>query len=297
MRSPKLKLMPTAKSTTSACCPRAGFRLPRRMVRLSSKVQQPSSQGGGNLSRERRFSDSQSACFPVNDTRVGHSPTDYSDPSQLAEAFACTIDEPCERDILELISLLPTEVPARGAMQAGAHSFTTGAFSKPGSTGLRRHCADFPRTTEALTRFVRKRAPDLEFGAVALFTNLEADFHQDVNNCPSSVNWVHPLSSFSDGGIWVESPAGDTVSWARGKQRSGSILPVANGPVTFNSQKLHRVMPWSNGPRSVIVAFTPASQRQLLVDAGFRLSGNKPMPGQEGPPVSSLHSPVIGALD
>ena len=80
----------------------------------------------------RRFSDSQSACFPVNDTRVGHSPTDYSDPSQLAEAFACTVDEPCERDILELISLLPTEVPARGAMQAGAHSFTTGAFSKAG---------------------------------------------------------------------------------------------------------------------------------------------------------------------
>ena len=256
--------------------PRDSVKLPKGGDPLSSNVQQPSSQGGGNLSRERRFSDSQSACFPVNDTRVGHSPTDYSDPSQLAEAFACTIDEPCERDILELISLLPTEVPARGAMQAGAHSFATGAFSKAGATGLRRHCADFPRTTEALTRFVRKRAPNLEFGAVALFTNLEAEFHQDVNNCPSSVNWVYPLSSFSEGGIWVESPSGDTVLWARGKHRSGSILPVANGPVTFNSQNLHRVMPWSNGPRSVIVAFTPAKldrmpagQRQLLVDAGF----------------------------
>ena len=42
-----------------------------------------------------------------------------------------------------------------------------------------------PRTTEALARFVRKRAPTLTFGAVALFTNLEADFHQDDNNCPS----------------------------------------------------------------------------------------------------------------
>ena len=99
---------------------------------------------------------------------------------------------------------------------------------------------------------------------------------------PLSVNWVHPLSSFSEGGIWVEGRAGDTVLWARGRQRSGSILPVANGPVTFNSQKLHKVMPWRNGPRSVIVAFTPArldrmpaSQRQLLMDAGFRLGGNK----------------------
>ena len=77
-------------------------------------------------------------------------------------------------------------------------------------------CTVFPRTTEALTRFVRKRAPTLAFGAVALFTNLEADFHQDVNNCPSSMNWVHPLSSFTEGGIWVESPGGDTVMWARG---------------------------------------------------------------------------------
>ena len=119
---------------------------------------------------------------------IGHSPTDVSDSSQLAEAFACTIDEPCERDILELISLLPTEVPARGVMQTGAHSFTTGALSKDGSTGLRRNCTAFPRTTEALTRFVRKRAPTLTFGAVALFTNLEADFHQDVSNCPSSMN-------------------------------------------------------------------------------------------------------------
>ena len=172
-----------------------------------------------NSSRKRRFSDSQSSCFPFNETRVGHSPTDYYDPAQLAEAFACTVDEPCEQDIQKLISVSPTEVPARGVMQNGAHSFTAGAFSKDGSTGLRRNCMNFPRVTEALTQFVRSRAPTLKFGAVAVFTNLEADFHQDINNCPSSVNWVHPLSSFQDGGIWVESPEGDTVLWARGKQR------------------------------------------------------------------------------
>ena len=163
-----------------------------------SPVQQSVPQREGNLSRKRRFSDSQSSCFPANVARVGHSPTDYSETSQLAEAFACTIDEPCESDILELISLLPTEVPARGTMHEGAHSFTTGAFSKDGATGLRRNCVEFPRTTAALTRFVRKRAPALEFGAVAVFTNLEADFHMDTNNCPASRNWVHPLSNFKE---------------------------------------------------------------------------------------------------
>ena len=79
-------------------------------------------------------------------------------------------------------------------------------------------------------------------------------------------------------------------SGPRGKQRPGSILQVAKGPVLFDSQKLHKVMPWSHGQQSVIVAFTPARldqlhprQKQVMRDSGFRLREERCFPTRARP--------------
>ena len=143
-----------------------------------------------------------------------------------------------------------------------SHSFTVGAFSKVGRVGVRANTRSFPAVTQMLTRFVRSRDPDRVFGAIACFTNLEADFHSDVNNDARFHNWIVPLSRFKQGGIWVEQEGGPVTKFARGRNRHGAILDVCAGPVELPSHCLHCVLPWT-GTRCVLVAFVPASLEPL----------------------------------
>ena len=214
--------------------------------------------GTGNLNH------SQTACsfhFP------GHSPTDYF--GHPAETLAASVTDPTPEAIRRVLQLLPSEVPARGDASDRSHSFTVGAFSKNGKVGVRSFTRSFPHVTQLLTRFVHERAPGRAFGAVACFTNLEADFHCDVNNDSCFDNWVCPLSRFQHGGIWVEQAGGPVCKFARGKNRAGVILDVSKGPVELPSHCLHCVLPWE-GTRCVLVAFVPAALVNLpSADKGF----------------------------
>ena len=216
--------------------------------------------------------------LPARFSVHGHSPTDYNNHGHPAEEWAA---HDCRRrdTILRLVSLLPSEVPARGEQGLDSHSFTTGAYSKNGQVGLRRFSWQFPQTTRALTCFVREHAPrDLCFGSVALFTNLASDYHIDVNNEPGCPNWISPISKFTDGAILVEDEDGTEVFTARGQRRRGKLLHVAMDSVLLDSHKLHRVLPWQGKQRTVLVAFMPRclenlepGQRDQLVELGFRL--------------------------
>ena len=190
----------------------------------------------------------------------GHSPTDYF--SHPAESLAASIAKPTPEDIQTVLRLLPTETPARGVAGDSTHSFTVGAFSKGGRVGVRANTRSFPAVTQMLTRFVRSRDPNRVFGAIACFTNLEADFHSDVNNDARFHNWIVPLSRFAQGGIWVEQEGGPVTKFARGRHRPGAVLDVGAGPVELPSHCLHCVLPWT-GTRCVLVAFVPASLDRL----------------------------------
>ena len=211
---------------------------------------------------------------------VGHSPTDCDAAQHPAERLAATISNPDNNDILRLLKLLPSEKPARGVEQPNSHSFSTGAFSKDGRVGVRNFLKEFPVTSRLLTAFVRRHAPGHCFGAVALFTNLEADFHKDVNNDASCHNWICPLSHWEAGGeVWVEDEQGSSWQNARGVWRRGRLLPVRQHPVLLASHDLHKVLPWK-GNRVVLVAFMPRGlsglepeHQRLMSSAGFVLPG------------------------
>ena len=216
--------------------------------------------------------------LPARFSMHGHSPTDYNNHGHPAEEWAA---RDCKRRdaILHLVSLLPSEVPARGEEGLDSHSFTSGAYSKNGQVGMRRFSCQFPQATKALTSFVREHAPkDLRFGAVALFTNLASDYHIDVNNEPGCPNWICPISKFAEGAILVEDEDGTELFAARGQKRKGKLLQVSVAPVLLDSQRLHRVLPWQGKQRTVLVAFMPRclenlepGHRDQLLKLGFRL--------------------------
>ena len=144
---------------------------------------------------------------------VGHSPTDCVD----AEAYAQSLSNPSLHDLCLLLDKLPSEAPPRGSADSHTKCWTTGAFSKDSVVGRRRNLRSGPHVTKVLCAFLRRVAPGFPFSAIAVFRNQLALPHQDVNNNSSVANVIVPLTSFQEGGIWIQSHSGldiqDMTTW------------------------------------------------------------------------------------
>ena len=87
--------------------------------------------------------------------------------------------------------------------------FSTGAYARGPNTGLMRGMNDFPFTSLLLARIIRSCAPENRFSSITLLRNLFSSMHRDSYNSRWSPNILVPLSSFAQGGLWVEDPAGE----------------------------------------------------------------------------------------
>ena len=179
------------------------------------------------------------------------------------------------QDIVQLLTYLPGEEPARGQLTATSKCFTTGAFAHGGGVaGLRQNTLNFPIATGVLCRFFRKMLPKHRFTAVSISQGLIVHCHKDRFNEPGSLNAVIPLTQFRDGRIWIESPEG-TVPCPDGiRDLFGSLLPW---PASFDPKLLHCT---SDSPdakhRIVLIGFTPRNfhlldtyQKITLSEVGF----------------------------
>ena len=216
---------------------------------------------------------------------AGHSPTDVH-PAE-ARAGLASVPPTCG-EVLEILDMLPSELPARGEAQDGSVSFTAGSWSKDGQLGLRANCTTFPAVTRLLCSFVRAHAPHHSFGAVALFCNLQATPRRDVNNEPSFPNLLLPVSQFAQGQVWQQDDSGPDVREVQGLQQHGILHDVASGPCYLDAQRLHFTLPW-RGRRVLVVAFTPRGVPAChdivgqLLPLGFNLPVEQPsacMPNQ-----------------
>ena len=138
---------------------------------------------------------------------AGHSPTDPHRAEVLASSFSVPRTK---AQLLSLLDVLPPENPARG--RPGDFSFTTGAWSKDGQYGLRKHSTMFPTVTAALTAYVCSQDSHHTFSAVALFADLQTQPHRDVNNDPAVPNMLLALTSFSGGQVWQHEDQGAASS-------------------------------------------------------------------------------------
>ncbi|CAE7226871.1 unnamed protein product [Symbiodinium sp. CCMP2592] len=164
----------------------------------------------------------------------------------------------------QLFELLPAEAPARAAsLLPQSKSFTTGAFAYSSGPGLRRHTRVFPLATKALADFVRATCATHSFSSIAIFRDLTAPLHLDALNQPSQPNLLIPLTAFSGGGVWYESPSGTSHRLLDGVVTPGCVLDVASGPVFLPAAEArHQTLPWE-GTRCVLVAFTSLDAHTL----------------------------------
>ena len=206
---------------------------------------------------------------------VGHSPTDPHRAEVLASSFS---SPPTKEQLLSLLDVLPPENPARG--RSGDFSFTTGAWSKDGQFGLRRHSTMFPAVTAALTSYASSQDAQHTFSAVALFADLQTQPHRDVNNDPEAPNMLLALTSFSGGQVWQHDDHGVHWQFVQGQHLPGRLLDPTCGPCFLASHRLHFTLPWQ-GHRVVLVAFSPWYKGQdfdfsQLAALGFRVRSSPP---------------------
>ena len=188
----------------------------------------------------------------------------------------------CAESLLRIFDLLPAEVSARGIQDAREKAWSAGAYVHGTLCGLRRNTRTFPAVVKAAVAWLKAKAPAATFSAIAIYSNVCAPMHRDMNNLKGSLNYVVPLTSFRDGGIWVQSNEGRVVrTTPQGKAR-GEVLPVCDGAIQFDAHCFHCTLPWV-GSRVVLIGFTPAhlnklkpEERQVLLDLGFPLPGSLP---------------------
>ena len=198
-----------------------------------------------------------------------HEPANSSDSPSAEEFAASLLGKWIEQaDVLKLFDCLPQSAPQRGG--GGGTSFATGAFAKV-KVGLRGNVAVFPKTTEALAAFVRQSAPAHKFTTIVVFDSVLTTPHRDQQNS-FLPNLAVPVSSFTQGSIWVQSDNGPHARMIDGAELRGVALPVSDGPVLFDARRSLRLTDAWSGRRVVLVAFSMSAIDKLSPDAAARLT-------------------------
>ena len=182
-------------------------------------------------------------------------------------------------DIINLMALLKSEHPSRGGTFSDEMSWSAGSYAHGALVGLRKNVAAFPEVCRLICRYIRQSVPGHPFTTFMLGKNLMAGVHVDKNNERGLPNAILKISTFSQGGIWVECDTGPHTCPAPGRaDLKGNILDFVNDRIILGPTKRHCQAPWSGGDRIVLVAFVAKfherlvpEDRKRLEDLGFSL--------------------------
>ena len=209
-------------------------------------------------------------------------------PEPAAAALLQQSSPPSTSQVLAMCEQLPWESPhVDGASQGRA--FYSGGKNKGGVFGLRKTCLSFPKVVRVLTSLLRQAVPHLPFTSLAILDQVRSGPHRDLLNS-FSPNVVIPLSSFEDGGIWVENQSGCVQRTVHGKPMSGDVCDFSLGHILVPArERYHQTEPWS-GRRVVLVGYCldnkfSAQDAEQLRALGF------PLPQDVGQAVVAQPSP------
>eukprot|EP00439_Symbiodinium_sp_Y106_P043687 s4530_g5.t1 len=177
-------------------------------------------------------------------------------------------------------------------------SFLLGGYRHGGDYGIMSNARRFPYTTKVLIAYLLSVQPSHSFCSIAVHSNLRTAMHRDFNNADYP-NLICPISEFSGGAIWCESPDGSVTRVHQDKCLRGELHDVSKGPVLLPvKSSFHCTEPWSEH-RQVLVAYAgtdvprlSSADYQFLHDLGFPVAG---MRGTDSPPIS-LHCPSTPGL-
>ena len=192
------------------------------------------------------------------------------------EAFSCTGPEQFSAaaaskfnfempDLVSLCDLLTSEIPARGGGSGDEFAWSTGAYVHGGVHGCRQHLRQFPVTSAFLAKVFRSCLPDVPFTTLCLSKDVRTSLHLDANNALGFLNGVIRASPFVDGGIWVECSSGSTPC-PEDPSRLGKVLNFSSGAIVFDPHQKHLTMPWTRGPRVVLIGFVVKAPEAMPQD-------------------------------
>ncbi|CAE7784940.1 unnamed protein product [Symbiodinium sp. CCMP2592] len=236
-----------------------GNREPQDQLLLSSEVrEEPALQHRDSsvCSARAVTADPAHVHFDPNRSRFSFAPHRVSDFGQHpAEEFARNCLQQGSGDSsswAELAELLPDDESTRETANDPLEKcFITGAYNQGGITGVRRRCREFPACTRLLVALARIAFPGFKFTSVGLFRNMQTALHKDANNLPGSRNGICALSSFEGGQLRLHRADGPVD------------LSLSEGPFQFDPFLEHETLPWANGLRIVLVAFSVSRLERL----------------------------------
>ncbi|CAE7560185.1 unnamed protein product [Symbiodinium sp. CCMP2592] len=216
-----------------------------------------------------------------------------------AEAFAteCIARGSFDRASVQILfDLLPKTRPHKitGSAEPGT-AFFGGTVHQEGLTAPRSTCFTFPESMRVINAFLHSVDPHHRYAAFVLTKNVTSEVHRDPRNA-AVPNLIVAISSFSDGGIWIQDDSGTQVRSFHGSPVTGTVHSLQDGPVYLDARGcLHATQPWV-GDRLIAIAYTPQNVHLLSVDdsaflasLGFPVLDSSPA-GGEAPAESFVSS-------
>ena len=206
-------------------------------------------------------------------------------PVHGAELLAYTalrrawVDSDTLNRMLQLLSGRAQPRNAQAAADTGLATapkqFIAGAFVYGGQAGVARNTLLYPWTCIALVSLANLLVAGRSYSSFSLSRNVLSRPHRDSNNDRSTLNIIVPLTKWSGGQLWIESPDGNSQLLPSGLR--GKKLPVTAPFLLFDGADLHATCPWE-GMRLTLVLYhvrnsswlTPGSDR-ILRRFGFQL--------------------------
>ena len=202
-------------------------------------------------------------------------------------------------ETLEEVQQLFTRA-ARRKPRGKATSWTTGAFTHGGVSGLRDGAKRLPNVTRFLAKFAGEFMGAEQFATVVIQRNGGGKAHRDFHNFPGSRNWLCPLTSFEGGGLWTQLEGSEEKEGSfevvekevkPSLRVQGRVRETKKGEVfSFNPMMWHEVQPHA-GDRVMVIAYTPrlsnldGAEADYLKDLGFPIFGEEE--------TQSLHDQVV----
>ncbi|CAE7579831.1 SLC24A2 [Symbiodinium sp. CCMP2592] len=192
-------------------------------------------------------SDSESSIFAAE--QVAAEPILCKDPEQFSAA--ASLKKPLDlRDVVTLCDLLESEIPARGNNSDDEFSWSTGAYVHGGVHGCRQHMHQFPVTSAFLAKVFKEYHPRLPVTSLSLTRNVRTALHLDANNALCYLNGL------------IKDASGDTVC-PTDPSLLGSHLDFRDSTLAFDPHKKHLTLPWTQGPRIVLIGFVVKATAEI----------------------------------
>ena len=155
------------------------------------------------------------------------------------------------------------------AMHPDQASFTVGAFTHGGVSGIRVGTRTNPWCTLLLVAIVRSNVPGGAFSSITLMRNIKSSLHSDSRNDSACPNILLPCSKWQGGELWVQDPSGSVLLPNSGAVR-GRLIPIEYPFTCFDASIPHATWDWV-GCRIILIAYHVQGTARLTSDAASLL--------------------------